>query len=155
MSRRFWVIFLVGLLLVVGLPALAVWGWFASQRYAVGRPVAPPSPVARPESPAPKAHTEEEVLDSPFWKHRPSRAELDAIVGRLLAPDGPAELAVGDNGKAWAPGAADGKGAGRHVVVPRPKEGGRQAVLTEMYERMAQLTGREEYKARMDKGIRQ
>ena len=155
MSRRFWVVFLVLLLLVVGLPALGVWGWLASRQSTLNSPVGVPSPVVRPEPPKTGPRTEEEVLESTFWKRRPSRAELDGIVDRLLAPDGPAELAVGDNGKAWAPGAADGKGEGRHVVVRRPKEGGRQAVLSEMYERMAQLTGREGYKARMGKGIRQ
>lgn len=154
MSRRFWVVFLVVLVLVVGLPALAVWAWLANQQSALNRPERPPSTVERPAPGGPQPRTEQEVLDSPFWKQRPSRAELDKMVDRLLAPDGPAELAVGDNGKAWVPGAEDGKG-GRHVVVARPKEGGRPAVLGELYDRMKGLTDQEGYKARMEKGIRQ
>jgi hypothetical protein len=149
-SRRFWVVLLVILLLVVVLPGLAVLGWLASKQFALSRPVASPSSVERPGPAAAGAHTEEEVLDLPFWKQRPSRAELDATVERLLAPDGPAELAVGDNGKAWAPGAADGKGEGRHVLVHRPKEGGRPAVLAEMYDRMTAVAKQEEYKKRFE-----
>jgi hypothetical protein len=154
-SRRFWVVFLVVLVLVVGLPALAVWGWLANQQSALNRSERPPSAVERPAPAGAQPRTEGEVLESPFWKQRPSRAELDKMVDRLLAADGPAELAVGDNGKAWVPGAEDGKGGGRHVVVARPKEGGRPAVLSEMYDRMKGLMDREGYKARMEKGIRQ
>jgi hypothetical protein len=153
-SRRFWVVFLVVLLLVVGLPALGVWGWLASRQSALNRPVAPPSPVERPAAPEVAGRTEEEVLDSPFWKHRPSRAELDAIVERLRGREGPPALAVGDNGKAWGPD--DGKGeTGRYVLVPRRPEAGRPAILSEIYDRITTLTKREEYKARMDKGIRE
>ncbi len=150
MSRRFWVVFLVILLLVVGLPALAVWGWLASQESAFNRPVAPPSPVEQTGRGGAAARTEDEVLDSPFWKRRPSRAELDAIVERLLAADGPPALAVGDNGQAWAPDSGDGKGASRHVLVRRPKEGGRPAVLAEMYDRMTSVTQQEEYRKRFE-----
>jgi len=153
-SRRFWVVFLVVLLLVVGLPALGVWGWLASKESALNRPVAPPSPVERPAPAEVAGRTEEEVLDSRYWKQRPSRAELDAIVERLRAQEGPPALAVGDNGKAWDP--ADGKGGtGRYVLVPRRPEAGRPAVLSEIYDGITRLTEREEYKARMDKGIRQ
>ncbi len=150
MSRRFWVVFLVVLVLVVGLPALGVWWWLASNQSSLSRPVAAPSPVERPRPDAPLDRTEEEVLGLAFWKHRPSRAELDAIADRLLAPDGPTELAIDDNGKAWAPDAADGKGGARHVVVRRPKEGGRPAVLGEMYERLTAHVNREEYKRRFE-----
>jgi hypothetical protein len=148
-----WVLILVLVLAVVAV-GLGVFVWWGGDRLWSSQPPIPgkesgPQPAPRAER---AAYTEEEVLAHPFWKQRPTKAELDGLLDRLLAEAGPKELAVGDNGKAWERKDDEEKGGGsdRYVVLRRPAGGGRPAALNELFERMTQVTDREKYKARYD-----